>query len=73
MKSVWRAVIEADFIIFLFYSNLLMGELERSGVGRSSGLVWAVGDIFTGPNFAVAVVAALIGYVLVEVLWKKLQ
>jgi hypothetical protein len=29
-KSVWRAVIEMGFIIFLFYSNLLMGEFERS-------------------------------------------
>jgi hypothetical protein len=29
-KNVWRAVIEVGFIIFLFYSNLLMGEFERS-------------------------------------------
>ena len=33
-KRVWRAVTEAGFIIFLFYSNLLMGEFERSGMGR---------------------------------------
>jgi len=26
MKGVRRALIEAGFIIFLFYSNLLMGE-----------------------------------------------
>jgi hypothetical protein len=32
-KNVWRAVIEVGFIIFLFYSNLLMGEFERSGMG----------------------------------------
>ena len=31
MKKVWRAMLEAGFIIFLFYSNLLMGELEHSG------------------------------------------
>jgi len=24
-KNAWRAVIEVGFIIFLFYSNLLMG------------------------------------------------
>jgi hypothetical protein len=35
MKSLWRAVIEIGFIVFLFYSNLLMGEFERSGRGRS--------------------------------------
>ncbi len=73
MKGICRALIEVGFIIFLFYSNLLMGELERSGAGRSRGFAWAVGDIFTDQNFAVAVAAALIGYVLVEILRKKLQ
>ena len=38
-KSVWRAVIEVAFIIFLFYANLLMGEFERSGTGGKRG-VW---------------------------------
>jgi hypothetical protein len=73
MKSVSRALIEVGFIIFLFYSNLLMGELERSGAGRSKSFVWAIGDIFTESNFAVAVAAALIGYVFVEILRRKLQ
>jgi hypothetical protein len=72
MKNVWRALIEAGFIIFLFYSNLLMGEFERSGIGRGRGLGWAIGDIFTTANFAIALIAALIGYVLVEFLRKKL-
>ena len=65
-------MIEAGFIMFLFYSNLLMGELERSGVGRGRGFVWAIEDIFTAANFAVGSVAALIGYVLVEFLRKRL-
>jgi hypothetical protein len=70
-NNVWRALIEAGFIIFLFYSNLLMGEFERSGIGRQKGLVWAIGDIFTSANFEIAAVAALIGYVLVEFLRKR--
>ena len=70
---VWRAVIEVGFIVFLFYSNLLMGELERSGLGRDKGLVWAAEDIFTRANFGVAVMAAPIGYVLVELLRKRFQ
>jgi hypothetical protein len=37
-RNVWRAVIEVGFIIFLFYSNLLMGEFERSGMGLKG--VW---------------------------------
>jgi hypothetical protein len=70
-KNVWRAVIEIGFVIFLFYSNLLMGEFERSGIGRQKGLTWAVGDIFTSANFAIAAVAAIIGYILFEFLRKN--
>jgi hypothetical protein len=68
MKKAFRAIVEAGFIIFLFYSNLLMGEFERSGSGRSKGLVWAIEDIFTATNFRIAAIAALVGYVLVEFL-----
>jgi hypothetical protein len=63
-----RALIEVGFIIFLFYSNLLMGEFERSGMGHSKGLRWAISDIFTLPNFEIACIAAVIGYLLFEFL-----
>ena len=70
-KNVWRAVIEVGFIVFLFYSNLLMGEFERSGPGQKNGLAWAIANVFTAANFAIAMIAALIGYVLVEFLRKR--
>jgi dolichol kinase len=70
-KNVWRAVIEVAFILFLFYSNLLMGEFERSGMGSKNGLAWAIGDILTFANFEIATVAAIIGYILFEFLRKK--
>jgi hypothetical protein len=70
-KSVGRAVIEVGFILFLFYANLLMGEFERSGMGRKRGLAWALGDIFTAANFEIAMIAALVGYVLFEFLRKR--
>jgi hypothetical protein len=70
-KRVWRAVIETGFIIFLFYSNLLMGEFERSGMGRERGFAWALGDILTPANFVIAVIAAIIGYGLVESLRSR--
>jgi hypothetical protein len=70
-KNVWRAVIEVAFIVFLFYSNLLMGEFERSGMGRKRGLAWAIADVFTSANFEIAAVAALIGYILFEFLRRK--
>jgi hypothetical protein len=71
-RHIWRAVIEIGFIVFLFYSNLLMGEFGGSGMGRSRGLMWAFSDIFTAANFAIALVAAVIGYMLVEFLRTKL-
>ncbi|MFZ0802446.1 MAG: hypothetical protein WBQ09_07720 [Terriglobales bacterium] len=70
-KNVWRSVIEVGFIIFLFYSNLLMGEFERSGMGQKKGIAWAIGDVFTTANFEIAMVAALVGYIVFEFLRKK--
>ena len=70
-KSVWRAAIEVGFIVFLFYANLLMGEFERSGMGRRRGFAWAIEDVFTSTNFVIAMSAALIGYVLFEFLRKR--
>lgn len=70
-KSVWRGLIEAGFIVFLFYSNLLMGEFERSGGGRKHDLAWAIQDIFTRDNFMIAIIAAVVGYLLFEFLRKR--
>ncbi len=64
---VARAVIEVSFIIFLFYSNLLMGEFDRSS-RHGKTLAYALRDIFTRENFFIAVMAALIGYVVFEFL-----
>jgi hypothetical protein len=71
-KHFWRAAAEIGFIIFLFYSNLLMGEFTHSGLGRAKGLAWAIGDIFTEANLTIAVIAALIGYLVVEFLRHRL-
>jgi len=70
-KAFWRALIEVGFVIFLFYSNLLMGEFARSGRGWQMGLAWAIADIFTAANFAIAIIAALIGYFVFEFLRSK--
>ena len=70
-KAIWRAVIEVAFIVFLFYSNLLMGEFSRSGKGSQMGLAWAIADVFTAANFAIALAASFIGYVVFEFLRSK--
>lgn len=72
-KNVWRAVTEVAFIIFLFYSNLLMGKFERSGMGQKRGVVWAVEDVCTVTNFAIATAAAIIGYILFEFLRRNFK
>lgn len=71
MTPFWRAVIEVGFIIFLFYSNLLMGEFTSSN-GHGKSLGYALNDIFTGTNFVIAIISALIGYVAFERLRKNL-
>jgi hypothetical protein len=71
LTSLWRAVIETGFIVFLFYSNLLMGEFTVAN-GRGKTLSAALMDIFTITNFAIALVSALIGYLVFEFLRKKL-
>ncbi|MGD0737669.1 MAG: hypothetical protein ABR976_21255 [Terracidiphilus sp.] len=68
--SVLRAVIEIGFIVFLFYSNLLMGEFTvANGQGKTWG--YAFNDIFTGTNFAIALISGLIGYMVFEYLRRK--
>jgi hypothetical protein len=70
-KSAWRAVVEIAFIVFLFYANLVMGEFTHSGIARSRGLFWAIRDVVTPTNLGIALVAALIGYVLFEYLRER--
>ncbi|MGA7856757.1 MAG: hypothetical protein WCA11_02445 [Terracidiphilus sp.] len=66
-----RAVIEVAFIVFLFYSNLLMGEFTVAN-GRGKTLAFALNDIFTETNFLIAMISAMIGYLIFESLRKKL-
>ncbi len=70
-KKVWRALTEIGFIVFLFYSNLLMGEFTVAG-SRGKTFVLALEDIFTGENFLIAIISALIGYLVFEHLRKRL-
>ena len=64
-------MVEVGFIIFLFYSNLLMGEFTHTN-GQGKTLLFAVQDIFTTINFVIAIISGLIGYVVFEYLRKQL-
>jgi len=64
-------MVEISFIIFLFYSNLLMGEFTHANQ-QGKSLAFAIRDIFTATNFAIAIISALIGYIVFEYLRKEL-
>jgi hypothetical protein len=70
LAPIWRAMVEVGFIIFLFYSNLLMGEFTKTNADRKS-LLFAITDIFTASNLMIALISGMIGYVIVEFLRKR--
>jgi hypothetical protein len=71
LHAIPRAIVEIGSIVFLFYSNLLMGEFTHAN-GRGKTFVFAIHDIFTLTNFGIASISGLIGYVVFEYLRKKL-
>jgi hypothetical protein len=72
-REMLRALIEIAFIVFLFYSNLLMGEYDKTGNGQNHSLAWVIGDIIAKENFAISIIAGLIGYLVFKFLRKKLN
>ncbi len=71
LKPFGRALVEVAFIVFLFYSNLLMGEFTGAN-GQGKTLAFALRDMITPANFLIAIVSAFIGYGIFEFLRKKL-
>ena len=71
LTLIFRAVIEIAIIVFLYYSNLLMGEFTKTN-GRGKSLTFALIDIFTGTNFLIAIVSALVGWAVLEYFRQKL-
>jgi hypothetical protein len=68
--SPWRAAIEVAFIVYLFYSNPLMGEFTATN-GSGKSFAFALNDIFTLENFSIGLTSALIGYAVFEYLRKS--
>jgi ABC-type cobalamin transport system permease subunit len=68
----WRTILEVMFILFLFYSNLLMGEFTHSGSGQSKGLLWAIQDIFTITNFVIGMALAICGQLILDFFRRRL-
>jgi hypothetical protein len=71
LAPTWRAAVEIGFIVFLFYSNLLMGEFTRAN-GQGKTLAFAFEDIFSVTNLAIAMISGLLGYLGFDYLRKRL-
>ena len=71
LAPIWRVIVEVGFITFLFYSNLLMGEFTRAN-GHGKTWTFALEDVFSETNLAIAIISGLVGYVVFEYLRKKL-
>jgi hypothetical protein len=71
LTPTWKALVEVGFIIFLFYSNLLMGEFTRAN-GQGKSLAFAVEDIFSVTNLVIAVISGLFGYLVFNYLRDRL-
>ena len=72
LQHSFRALIEIGFIVFLFYSNLLMGEFTRSN-GVSRTLAFALRDVATGKNLAIALTTAVVGHAVFEFLRRRVE
>ena len=71
VKPVVRVLVEVAFIVFLFYSNLLMGEF--TGVnGQRKTFAFALHDVITRTNLEIGLASAFVGYVIFEFLRRKL-
>ncbi len=70
--AVLRGLVEVAGIMFLFYANLLMGEFNRSS-GRGKTMAAALRNIVTRENLAIAVVSAILGYLVFHSLRQLLR
>ena len=71
LAPAWKAIVEIGFIIFLFYSNLLMGEFTRAN-GQGKTLAFAFEDIFSLTNLVIAIISGLLGFLGFDYLRKHL-
>lgn len=71
LAPISRILIEVGFIVFLFYSNLLMGQYIVAGPGPGLGLLQAVRNVFTAANLTIAISSALVGFLVFEYLRKR--
>jgi hypothetical protein len=71
-RNIRRALLEMAFIIFLFYSNLLMGQYNLGHRFSDRTMLEALKNIFTFDNFVIAAAAAFVGHVAFDYIRKRI-
>ena len=72
MAPFWRGIVEIAFIVFLFYSNLLMGQYTANASPQNMSLWMAIQNVVTPDSFIIGLVTALIGHLVFEFLRKRI-
>ena len=71
-KKILRALAEILFIVFLFYTNLLMGQFVRSrSAPNAPTFLSACADIVTPTNALIGLIGAIVGYLCIEQFRKR--
>ena len=72
-RKLLLALAEIGFIMFLFYTNLLMGQFTRSrSAAHAASMIAALYDVFTPANALIGLTGAVIGYFCLEGIRKRL-
>ncbi len=72
-RRLVRALAEIGFIIFLFYTNLLMGEFTRfRRAEHAASIIGVLYDLFTPVNALIGLTGAIVGYFCIEGIRKRL-
>jgi divalent metal cation (Fe/Co/Zn/Cd) transporter len=72
-RKLLLALAEIGFIVFLFYTNLLMGQFTRTrSAAHAASIMAALYDVFTPANALIGLTGAIIGYFCIEGIRKRL-
>lgn len=72
-RKLLLALAEIGFIMFLFYTNLLMGQFMRGRIAEhAANIITVLYDVITPANALIGFIGAVIGYFCIEGIRKRL-
>ena len=70
-NPMWRIALEVLLIVFLLFAVRLMGEFTSAN-DQGKSLAFALNEIITPANCAIATISAVMGMVVIEFIRNKL-